>query len=195
MESSNWAPAHSDALRKHFAMGMSYAEIARAINAEFRTHYSRCATIGRARRIGLAEARWLERAASMPLRAPSHSSNLYKLIKSQEALAKWLARPAHCQELPPLRRAAVVPRRLSLPELEAGDCRYPYGGDEEGEPISFCGHPRRRGSSYCAAHFHLTRNPGAAPERVANTAVLKVIDAARTARPRMYLKLSLQGSN
>lgn len=56
MESTNWPPAHSDALRKYFALGMSYAEIARAINAEFNTGYSRCAAIGRARRLGLAAA-------------------------------------------------------------------------------------------------------------------------------------------
>ena len=48
---------------------------------------------------------------------------------------------------------------LSLIELEHGDCRYPYGGDEEGEAITFCGHPRRPGSSYCGPHFQLSRNP------------------------------------
>ena len=58
-----------------------------------------------------------------------------------------------------LRCVEIDPRHLSLAELEAGDCRYPYGGDEEGEAITFCGHPRREDSSYCAAHFHLTRNP------------------------------------
>ena len=52
-----------------------------------------------------------------------------------------------------LRCVDVSPRHLSLVELEAGDCRYPYGGDEEGEAITFCGHPRREGSSYCAPAF------------------------------------------
>ena len=61
-----------------------------------------------------------------------------------------------------LRCVEIDPRHLSLLELEPGDCRYPYGGDEEGEAITFCGHPRREDSSYCAPHFHLTRGPGTA---------------------------------
>jgi hypothetical protein len=36
-----------------------------------------------------------------------------------------------------LRCVAINPRHLSLIELEADDCRYPYGGDAEGEPITF----------------------------------------------------------
>jgi GcrA cell cycle regulator len=59
-----------------------------------------------------------------------------------------------------------------------GDCRYPYGGDEEGEAITFCGHPRRQGTSYCAAHFYLTRGPGAAPERPGATVSLRLVEAA-----------------
>ena len=71
------------------------------------------------------------------------------------------------QEPPKLRCAEVEPRHLSLIELERGDCRYPYGGDEEGEAITFCGHPRQPGSSYCTPHFQLSRNPVASPEREA----------------------------
>jgi len=63
-----------------------------------------------------------------------------------------------------LRCADIDPRHLSLADLQAGDCRYPYGGDEEGEPITFCGHPRHENSSYCTAHFKLTRNIEAAAE-------------------------------
>jgi GcrA cell cycle regulator len=72
----------------------------------------------------------------------------------------------------------INPRHLSLGELERGDCRYPYGGDEEGEAITFCGHPRRAGSSYCAPHFHLTRGPGTASERAAGTVSLRPVEVA-----------------
>ena len=81
-------------------------------------------------------------------------------------------------EAPKLRCVEIAPRHLSLIELEAGDCRYPYGGDEEGEAITFCGHPRREGSSYCTPHFHLTRGPGTASERAAGTASLRLVEAA-----------------
>jgi GcrA cell cycle regulator len=68
-----------------------------------------------------------------------------------------------------LRCVAIEPRHLSVIELECGDCRYPYGGDEEGEAITFCGHPRRAGSSYCTAHFHLSRDPIVPAERAVST--------------------------
>ena len=63
----------------------------------------------------------------------------------------------------------INPHRLSLLDLEPGDCRYPYGGDEQGEAIAFYGHLRRPGTSYCAAHHYLTRGPDAAPERPGGT--------------------------
>nr|WP_283826977.1 GcrA family cell cycle regulator [Bradyrhizobium diazoefficiens] len=77
-----------------------------------------------------------------------------------------------------LRCVGVRPRLIALVELEQGDCRYPYGGDEEGEEISFCGHPRQPGSSYCAPHAHLTRGPGAASGRTAGAVVLRLVSAA-----------------
>ena len=53
MQPSNWAPKHSDALREFLLRGMSYSEIAAAINAKFGTSYTRNATIGRSKRMGL----------------------------------------------------------------------------------------------------------------------------------------------
>jgi hypothetical protein len=54
MQSTSWTPQHSEALREYLARGMSYSKIADAINAKFKTAYSRNAAIGRARRMGLA---------------------------------------------------------------------------------------------------------------------------------------------
>ena len=77
-----------------------------------------------------------------------------------------------------LRCVEIVPRHLALIELERGDCRYPYGGDADGEAITFCGHPRGTGSSYCTPHFHLTRGPGTASERAAGAVLLRLVEAA-----------------
>ena len=77
-----------------------------------------------------------------------------------------------------LRCVGITPRLLCLVDLEAGDCRYPYGGDRDGEAITFCGHPRRAGSSYCMPHFHLTRDCGAALERSTGPVVLRLVEAA-----------------
>src|SRR5579864_8265549 len=54
MQSGSWAPQHSQALREFFARGMSYSQIAEALNARFGTDYTRSAVIGRGRRLGLA---------------------------------------------------------------------------------------------------------------------------------------------
>ena len=61
---TNWAPEQSKLLRELVARGLSYAEIANAINAKFRTCYSRNAAIGRAKRMGITES---DRAKPQPL--------------------------------------------------------------------------------------------------------------------------------
>ncbi|MCA1455298.1 hypothetical protein I6F35_19105 [Bradyrhizobium sp. BRP22] len=160
MELTGWAPEHSDALREYFAQGMSFAKIAKAINARFNTDYTRSAAIGRARRLGLTTS------GSLPP-APPRLTPVPQLNRSSERREceprsiefRW-PMPVF-EKAPPveLRCVEIEPRHLSLVELEHGDCRYPYGGDSDGEPITFCGHRRRPGSSYCTAHFDLSRDP------------------------------------
>jgi GcrA cell cycle regulator len=182
MESTNWPPAHSDALRKYFALGMSYAEIARAINAEFNTSYSRCAAIGRARRLGLRAAHPpAEATTPAPIPASmlrSRPQSLQKLADRYKAMAKWFVPFFEQVDAPKLRSVDADPLHLPLLALGAGDCRYPYGGDEEGEAITFCRRPKYGSSSYCAAHFHLTRRPDAMPQSSVSAAALRVVEAA-----------------
>ena len=158
MELSNWAPEHSDALRELIAKGMSFSEAARAINSRFNTSYSRSAALGRARRLGLGPDDRLH--PSMPTKP----AELHEIVEPRPSDFRTLALPWPTpvfKEIKPvkLRCVAIEPRHLSLTELKRGDCHYPYVGDEEGEAITFCGHPRRPGSSYCTPHFHLSRNP------------------------------------
>jgi GcrA cell cycle regulator len=176
MQSSDWPPEHSEALREHLARGMSYSRIAEAINAKFGTRYSRSSTIGRGKRMGLAGP---DRLADLP--KPTPKASPLRLHRLRERHAPESSRPTSIPEpveTVKLRCVEIDPRHLSLMELERGDCRYPYGGDEEGEAISFCGHPRRRGSSYCTPHFHLTRGPGTASERAAGAVSLSLVEAA-----------------
>ena len=180
MQSTSWAPGHTDALREYLAKGMSYSEIAGAINAKFGTAYSRNATIGRARRMGLAgpararepPGHWpkLPPKAKAPPRHKSHERRVPEFLLPMPIFRRVDTAPLRCVE--------IVPRHLRLVDLEPGDCRYPYGGDEEGEAITFCGHPRREGSSYCAPHFHLTRGLGTPAERAAGTVLLRLVEAA-----------------
>jgi GcrA cell cycle regulator len=180
MQSTGWTPAHSEALREHLARGMSFSEIADAINVKFKTTYSRSAAIGRARRLGLAGPdRPKDLLKHWPELPPKAKAPRFQ--KPRERHVPEFPRPIPVAErvaVTKLRSVEIDPRHLLLIDLEPGDCRYPYGGDEEGEAITFCGHPRRRGSSYCARHFHLTRGPGTASERAAGTVSLKLVEAA-----------------
>lgn len=180
MQSTGWAPEHCDALREYLAKGMSFSQTAAAINAKFNTAYSRNAAIGRARRLGLS-------SPNRPTDSPGHWPKLppkakkRRLQKPRERHAPEFMRktPAFEHvETPRLRCVEIVPRHLRLVDLEPADCRYPYGGDEEGEAITFCGHPRRQGSSYCTPHFHLTRGPGTPSERAAGSVLLRLVEAA-----------------
>jgi len=177
MEPGHWSSEHSDALCDYFFKGLSYAEIGRRINARFGTAYTRNAVIGRAKRLGLAIGA-PERMIS-PSIVPSLPGEPAPLIRPRAASPGLnLPPPSALKPANPvkLRCVGVQPRLIALDELERGDCRYPYGGDEEGEEISFCGHSRQAGSSYCAPHARLTRGPGAA--RTAAAVVLRLVSAA-----------------
>jgi GcrA cell cycle regulator len=179
MQSTNWANEHSDALREYLAKGMSYSAIAKAINARFKTAYSRSAAIGRAQRMGLARS---DRAKDLPKHCPAPPKAAQpRPRKLRERHVPEFVRPtprSERTETVKLRCVEIDPRHLSLADLEPDDCRYPFGGEEEGEAITFCGHPRWQGSSYCTSHFHLTRGPGTASERSAGTVLLRLVKAA-----------------
>jgi GcrA cell cycle regulator len=182
MQSLSWAPEHSAALREFVEHGMSFANAADAVNARFGTAYSRSAAIGRAKRMGLVVGgRPEDRLAMVPRTQKGSSARGNGTTKRSDhrgglaGLSLPLPEPA---EPVKLRCVGIQPRLLSLVALEDGDCRYPYGGDKDGDAITFCGHPRFAGSSYCAPHFHLTRAPVVDVERPAGPFVLRLVDAA-----------------
>lgn len=174
MEPANWPPSHCEALREFVSKGMSYRDAANAVNARFGTAYSRNAALGRGRRMGLAE---VERPKPPPTMTEARVQPAAKLRLDEFALLKRLRRrPVFLRlEGVPLRCVEVVPRHLDLLALEEGDCRYPYGGDDEGGVITFCGRRRHKGSSYCTSHLHLTRNPKVRTERTPSRAPLRLV--------------------
>jgi len=175
MQTWNWAPQHCDALKEFVAAGLSFAEAATAINEKFGTAYTRSAVIGRAKRMKL-----VVRARARPIRGPNLRMPKPKPLASRlnEGGLEEAAPASRRAEPVKLRCVGIQPRLLTFDELAEGDCRYPYGGDKEGEPITFCGHPRFRGTSYCAPHFHLTRGPRIEAERPAGPFTLRLVEAA-----------------
>jgi GcrA cell cycle regulator len=181
MEPSSWAPEHSEALREYRARGMSYSQIADAINAKFGTCYSRNATISRGKRMGLGiPGRPDHRSAQLPRsKRPKPSKKRTEKLRERRKAEPLEAPPMRERAEPvKLRCVGLRPRLVPLVDLEACDCRYPYGGDKDSDAILFCGHPRLLGSSYCGPHFHLTRDDGAAAERTAGPVALRLVEAA-----------------
>jgi GcrA cell cycle regulator len=158
---SNWEEAHSIALRELVEQGKTFSQIARALNARFGTAYSRNAAIGRARRMGLGCGEKASPRPSLP------TKTLLRRLRKVEAGSVASLVPKAAVKLSTSQRAAalklrcvaITPKHLALIDLEDDHCRYPYGGEADGEAITFCGHPRRAGSSYCNSHFHLTSAP------------------------------------
>ena len=179
MQSNDWPPAHSKALREFLAKGMSYSAIADAINAKFGTSYTRNAALGRAKRMRLeGSTQFEEQSSPSPEAGAPGLRGIYPHRMPKRRVSEFWRFPPifEATEVEKLRTADVVPRHLSLLQLESGDCRYPYGGAEVGEAITFCGHPQRPGSSYCAAHFDLSIGPGTASERAADRVLLKIVE-------------------
>jgi GcrA cell cycle regulator len=145
-------PKHSEALREQIVRGRSYGEAVDAINTKFATAYTRAAALGRGKRTGLVTPARPDNPSMLVPRGPQRLRRLKpkRLKRSAEVSAAMLkcgtdeaGSPAPAAEHPEpakLRCVGIRPRLVSLVELEADDCRYPYGGDREGEPISFCGH-------------------------------------------------------
>ena len=176
MQSGDWRPEHSEALRDYVSLGMSFARAAVEINARFGTAYTRNAALGRGKRMGLVVQIRREDPPTLAKVGPRPA----KSGKRREGGARPqepVAAPGPAAPVQ-LRCVGISPRLISLVELEPGDCRYPYGGDKDDEPIMFCGHPRRAGSCYCTPHFHLTRGVGTAAERAAGPVMLRLVEAA-----------------
>ncbi len=179
MQSFIWAPEHSDALRDCLSRGMSYGQSARAINARFGTEFTRNATVGRAKRLGLKPAS-VRKVTSRRRRPAPWGESAPQAPRKVDRPAASAPPAAALEPLKPLelRCVGVSPRLLAFAELEPGDCRYPYGGEKEGEAYAFCGHPRLPHSSYCRPHHALTHGPGSASERMAVPVALRLVKAA-----------------
>lgn len=98
---------------------------------------------------------------------PSSNKNGGGQTAPRRSSANHVRRPKIDAATIQLRCFEIVPRGLSLIDLEPGDCRYPYGD----ETITFCAHPAMVGSSYCVPHRHLCWGEGTISERLATKGI------------------------
>lgn len=167
MQSTVWQPEHSEALKGHIEAGLSSAEAAAEINAQFNTSYSRSAVIGRANRMGLARPSKI----AIPRKHRPYKPRIRRVNGNSNAMQ--VLRPLEIEHYK-LRCVEIVPRHVSLLDLEPNDCRYPYGDG----PITFCGHAKMPGSSYCVPHYALSIGPGTSSERHATKVSTRILEVA-----------------
>jgi GcrA cell cycle regulator len=144
-----WTNEQDDLLRRCLEEKMTHGEAVQRINETFQTSYTRNASIGRAHRLDIDSLITASIAASRP-RAPRVVKPTGPRIRPRSS--------ERVTPLPKMRCVEIEPRHLAVTELEFGDCRYPYGGDIKGEPITFCGCQALEGKAYCAPHYALTRS-------------------------------------
>ena len=146
----DWTAEMDAELRARIQAGESFATIGQFFGR------SRCAAIGRARRIGLSVPR-AERKAALQLRPRALKPATVRKTADPggEALAAVHRRiKARATKAKP----APVGSSLGVPfmALAFHHCRYPTS---EGEPWSFCGRPKAEaGGSYCEAHALVCRS-------------------------------------
>lgn len=154
---------------KELWVNHSASQIAGILGRE-RVSVKRNAVIGIVHRMGLTIADKIETRVKgvKILREKRSSENHHSIIKrivrsngTSDAMRVIETREA--AESFKLRCVEIVPRGISLLDLEPGDCRYPTNDDA---PFLFCGHPKFKGS-YCASHYFLTRGEGTASEQAA----------------------------
>jgi GcrA cell cycle regulator len=142
-----------DALVAFVAGGLSYAQSAVAINDKFGTSFSRSAAIGRANRLGIQ----FPVKPKSDFKTPPKKREYKPRLRVAQSNTNSNAQPVFITHEPieqvQLQCVEIVPRHLSLMDLEPSDCRFPYGDNA----ITFCGHPKLSGTNYCAPHFHLSR--------------------------------------
>jgi len=123
---------------------LSFRDMAEILTGELGKSIARNACIGRAHRLKIerpVSTKFITRAKPYQPRIRMYNGSV-KHFKAEEVKTE-------------LRVVEVVPLNVSLDERADNGCAYPYGDG----PITFCGHPKLPGFSYCAPHKHLCWKP------------------------------------
>jgi GcrA cell cycle regulator len=168
-KSDTWTAERIAVLTRLWAEGFSASLIGEQIGV------TRNAVIGKAHRLELPPSKFPKTQQSKPraerqprqprsLKAPMVPVENYESVRVVRAngnsdTMKLIHSIKTDQFIP--RCVEIEPRHLTLIDLEPNDCRYPYGYDV----VTFCGHPKLAGSSYCVPHHHLCKEAPRVPIR------------------------------
>lgn len=141
-----WCQDRVDQFRKLYAEGLTHSVIAKRLGV------TRNASIGKAARLGLpsrAQTNPPKPALEAKPRKPK-----FNFARTSPASVSAKKKAAGVSDI----AASDAPPSLNLSIIEIGanQCRYPYG---DRAPFQFCGHEQHPGSSYCPSHHVLCERP------------------------------------
>jgi len=143
-----WKQEWVESLRGHLAAGLSAAMAAAEVNSEFRTTFTRCSVIGKARREKMPLAPPKIAAVRRPKlpRKPRTTPDQRPDIAVRKAASACKAAPASFVLRPDPR-----PGHVPLLDLVPDGCKWPSGDG----PFLFCNEPQEPGQVYCPDHCAL----------------------------------------
>lgn len=170
----SWPDDHCAALRKYAEAGLSFSQMAKLINDEFRSSYSRNACIGKAARLGIEGKKHSVKRKSTTGQAVIAARNIVRRKKPPQfspRIGSFVSTGGNNSGQPidrevepaPLRCIEVETLNIPFEELTGETCHWPEG---EAPPFTFCGR-KTLGSVYCASHQRLSVGRGTISERLA----------------------------
>lgn len=135
---SDWTQERFELLKQIFNSG-SAAWVAKEINKQTGSTFTRNAIVGKAHREGLLRVKEPREWHSLDGRPREKSMSTKPRAKRNKRRVR--APTLFVESEPPLEFIG-----LTFDELKRGQCRYPRG---EGRNMLFCGQPVKEGSSYC----------------------------------------------
>lgn len=171
--SSIWSEDRVTEVARLYEAGKSAAETAAHINNTFGISVTRNAVIGIWNRRGLTGTRQIIKREPRQRRkhdggAMRRRVRIVRANGNSDAMKVFDFEAGGLREV---RAADVIPLHLNLADLEAGQCRYPYGDG----PFTFCGCEAMRGKPYCAPHHSLTWTRRREPLPKQQTAPFKIL--------------------
>lgn len=165
----SWLPKEDAALKSALAERMTATQAAAHLTKLLRREISRCAVIGRARRIGAKingahENHRRDHANPKVKRAPTKKVAPQK--PKQDSKAAPITPKAVSIVPPPIEQIAIpTSGRVALTELRDSMCKFPIG-DPRADGFGFCGARKPiDGSPYCAFHARIAYAPVAERRR------------------------------
>jgi GcrA cell cycle regulator len=148
---SKWTDERVEQLRKLHADRLSCSMMAIRIGCGF----SRNAIIGKLNRLGLSNAfSNVHKDNPRPPKQKRVNRKTIHIVKSNGNSNGYRVMESAETDLQEMRCVEVIPRAVSLLELQSRECRFPYGDG----PFTFCGHPVLEGRSYCGSHVAVSRS-------------------------------------